>query len=182
MSRLVRAVPVVVAATAILLAGCSAAPPPGPSNPAGTAAEVATGPGDPAPSGVLDFAGTTLGGAELDVATLTGSPVVLWFWAPWCTICRVEGPDVAEVAAEFDGRVTVLGVPGRGPVDAMQDFVADTGTRGLVHVVDPDGAIWNRFGVVSQPAFVFVDRSGAARIFSGSLGPDALRTALDELA
>lgn len=117
----------------------------------------------------MGFAGTTLDGSTLDVATLAGTPVVLWFWAPWCTICRAEAPDVSAVAAEFEGRVRVLGVPGRGAVDAMQEFVADTGTGAITHVVDPDGSLWNRFGVVTQPAFVFVDGDGNAESFAGSL-------------
>lgn len=103
-------------------------------------------------------------------------------WAPWCTVCRAEASDVTAVAAEFAGRVRVLGVPGRGEVEAMRGFVSDTGTRGITHVADVDGALWNSFGVVSQPAFVFVDRSGAAQSFSGSLGGDRLREILSELA
>ena len=78
--------------------------------------------------------------------------------------------------------MTVLGVPGRGEVDAMQAFVSDTGVGTITHVADTDGTLWNRFGVVSQPAFVFVDRSGAATSFAGSLGVDGLRAAVDELA
>lgn len=163
-------------ALALALSACSAGADPAP----GASAASAPRAGDA--SGALAFSGPTLAGGELDVATLAGSPVVLWFWAPWCTICRAEAPDVAQVAAEFDGRVTVLGVPGRGQAEAMRSFVADTGTGGLTHVVDADGAIWNRFGVFSQPAFVFVDRAGEARVFAGSLGAEDLRAALAELA
>lgn len=83
---------------------------------------------------------------------------------------------------EYQGQVTVLGVPGRGEVDAMQAFVADTGVGAITHVADTDGTLRNRFGVVSPPAFVFVDRSGAAKSFAGSLGADGLRAAVDDLA
>ncbi len=160
---------IVLAVLALALSACPSAS--GPSSAA-----------SPLETGALEFSGTTLDGAPLDVATLAGTPVVLWFWAPWCTICRAEAPDVAEVAAEYDGRVTLLGVPGRGEVEAMRGFVADTGTEAITHVVDADGALWNRFGVVSQPAFVFVDRSGAVERFAGSLEGDDLRAMLDQLA
>ena len=132
--------------------------------------------------GVLDFTGTTLDGTTLNVATLDGTPVALWFWAPWCTICRAEAPDVAQIAAEFEGRVRVLGVPGRGEVDAMRGFVSATGTDAMTHVADSDGTLWTRFGVVSQPSFVFVDRSGAAQSIAGSLDSEQLRAILDDLA
>ncbi|GAA2731455.1 hypothetical protein GCM10009867_05130 [Pedococcus aerophilus] len=56
----------------------------------------------------------TVSGAAFDAATLTGRPVVLWFWAPWCTICRSEAPAVTKVAAEFAGQVDIIGVAGQG--------------------------------------------------------------------
>jgi len=88
---------------------------------------------------------------------------------------------VAAVAAEYEGRVTFLGVPGRGQVEEMRDFVGDTGTGELTHVVDDDGSLWQRFGVVAQPAFAFVGSDGQARTFAGSMDADALRAAADEL-
>jgi len=174
-TRAARGLLTAVAALLLGLTACSSPAPPA----VGTA-----GSSDPAAASpaALDFTAPTLDGATLDVSTLAGTPVALWFWAPWCTICRAEAPDVAQVAAEFDGRVRLLGVPGRGEVDAMRAFVGDTGTGTITHVVDADGALWNRFGVVSQPAFVFVDGSGVTRSFAGSLGAEDLRAALDELA
>ncbi|MGH8934231.1 MAG: hypothetical protein ACRDZO_27240 [Egibacteraceae bacterium] len=73
------------------------------------------------------------------------------------------------VAAEFDGRVTFVGVPGRGEVDAMRGFVADTGTGGFTHVVDDDGSRWQRFGIIAQPAFAFIDADGSVETFRGGL-------------
>jgi len=170
---------IMLACLSVVLTACSSATTPG------QAGEESTGAGQAGPavtSGeALEFSGTTLDGESLDVSTLAGTPVVLWFWAPWCTICRAEAPDVAEVAAEFDGQVTVLGVPGRGEVDAMRAFVSETGTGAFTHVVDSDGSLWTRFGVVSQPSFVFVDGSGAATSFAGSLDADDLRAELSDL-
>lgn len=130
---------------------------------------------------VLQFSGPTVDGGDLDAAELAGTPVVLWFWAPWCTICRAEAPDVAEVAAEYAGRVELLGVAGRGDVEDMRAFVDETGTGGFRHLVDEDGELWRRFGVISQPAFVFVSSTGTTDSFIGSLDRDQLRAVVDEL-
>lgn len=88
---------------------------------------------------------------------------------------------MAAVAAEYEGRVSFLGMPGRGAVPEMEEFVADTGTDGLTHVVDDDGALWQRFDVVAQPAFAFVDADGSTRTFGGGLDAESLREAADEL-
>ena len=130
----------------------------------------------------MDFRATTLAGPELDVSTLAGEPVVLWFWAPWCTICRVEGPEVADVAAELEGDVAFLGVPGRGETADMASFVQDTGTAGLQHLVDADGSLWQRFRVVSQPSFAFIAPDGSVETFAGALGAEDLRTRASALA
>ena len=122
----------------------------------------------------LDFTAATVSGGELDLATLAGEPVVLWFWAPWCTVCRGEAPDVSEVAGELDD-VTFIGVAGRGEVDAMQGFVSDTKVTGFEHLADEDGSIWSRFGVASQPSFAFVSPDGSVETVVGALGADALR-------
>ncbi len=125
--------------------------------------------------GVASFSGTTLEGASFDSASLGGKPAVLWFWAPWCTVCRAEAPDVAAISAEFAGRVTFVGIPGRGEVGPMRQFVADTGTGGFQHVSDVSGALWQQFGVVSQPSFVFIDGSGQAELVPSGLSADDLR-------
>lgn len=84
---------------------------------------------------------------------------------------------MAAVAAEFEGRVRFLGIPARGELSEMKDFVADTGTGGLTHVVDVDGSIWQRFGVVTQPAFAFVSADGTSRTSPGGMDADTLRRA-----
>ncbi|MFP3906092.1 MAG: redoxin domain-containing protein, partial [Acidimicrobiales bacterium] len=112
----------------------------------------------------------TLDGEEFDGGRLADTKTVLWFWAPWCTSCRAEGPEVAEVAARHGDDVRIIGIPGRGQVDAMEQFVDDTGTGGLEHVVDEDGSIWTAFGVYGQPAFAFVDDTGQIEVFVGTLG------------
>ena len=144
------------------------------------------GGGTAADAGAVDGAvGPTaelLGGGELEWASLAGQDAVLWFWAPWCTVCRAEADDVVAAAAALDGRVQVVGVAGRDDVDAMEGFLADTGTGGLPHVVDGDGAIWQAYGVSTQPSFAFVDDDGRIEVVVGALGEAALTERMEALA
>ena len=195
--RLVRAL-AVPAVLALTLAGCATTTPDGappPTSPDSSTAAPATGAGtgdedqgtaSPSPQapvpGPLDASVTTLSGAAFDPATIEGRPVVLWFWAPWCTICRAEAPDVAEVAAELTAagsEVVLLGVPGRGETPEMADFVDSTGTGALTHLVDADGGLWRTYGVISQPAFALIGVDGTVEVVQGSLGADGLRAAVD---
>lgn len=144
-----------------------------------------SGPG-PARLGVsedqlLSFSGATLAGADLDARTLEGKPAVFWFWAPWCSICRAEAPGVERVAERFGDRARFVGVPGLGKVPAMERFVDDTGTTALTHVVDRDGSLWKRFGITSQPSFVFVSADGGVTAVHGGMKESELTTAVTDL-
>lgn len=63
----------------------------------------------------------------------------------------------------------------------MADFVERHGLGDIVHLVDDDGTLWERFGIVTQPSWVFVDDGGAAASEVGALGRDGLEARMDEL-
>ena len=88
---------------------------------------------------------------------------------------------MAAVAAEYQGRVRFVGVPSRGSVEEMREFVADTGTGGVTHVVDADGELWRRFGIVGQPAFADIRADGAVTVSRGGRDAAELRQAADAL-
>lgn len=147
-----------------------------PADPATDDSDDSAGPAVAVPA-AMDFTAATVEGGDLDVAALAGEPTVFWFWAPWCTVCRGEAPSVSQVAEDLDGDVTFVGVAGLGETDAMEQFVDDTGVTGFEHVIDADGSIWNGFGVVSQPSYVFVDADGETETVVGALGAEGLEDA-----
>ncbi len=165
-----RVLALVLLGAVLLLAGCG-----------GSGPEAAPEPRQPA-AGPPTFTARTLSGGSFDSRAAFGArPTVLWFWAPWCTICRAEALEVRRVAQELGGQVSVVGVAGRGEQAAMREFVAQTGTEDLVHVVDSDGTVWSSFGVVAQPAFAFVGADGSVEVFNGALPPADLRAAAQAL-
>lgn len=166
-------VPVALVAL-LVLAGCA-----GTGQPVGPGAAATTGLSSPlANAGPLP---TTVDGGRLDPATLAGKPVVLWFWAPWCAVCRGEGPTIAKVASEFTGKVRFIGVAGEGTLPAMTAFVKATGTGGLTHLADVSGSVWRDYGVSVQPAFAFITADGTVDLRIGSLDEATLRARVTEL-
>lgn len=181
---------IVAAAVLAVLAGCGGAQPqasspaPIPSSAAPTSAASAPASAPvtvPVPQ-VLQFTATTLDGKPFDAATLAGKPVVLWFWAAWCSKCRAKAADVTAVAREHGGDVHVVGVAGLGSGQAaMRRFAADTGIDAFANVADDKGEVWRRFDVASQEYFVLLGRDGGV-VHRGALSGDDLRARVSALA
>ena len=57
----------------------------------------------------------------------SGKPVVIDFWAEWCGPCRQIGPFVDELAAQYEGQVTI----GKYNVDEGDEISGEYGIRNI---------------------------------------------------
>ena len=57
----------------------------------------------------------------------SAQPVLIDFWAEWCTPCKMIEPHVMDLAEEFDGRMRV----GRLDADANPNIMQQYGIMGI---------------------------------------------------
>lgn len=119
------------------------------------------------------FQAQLLSGKRLDSATLDGKVVVYNVWGSWCAPCVAEAPDLVEVANEFAGEVTFVGINVRDNDAAARAFEREHGvpydsiTSG--DSAEAMGAFHNSLAAAAVPTTLVVDREG--RVAARAIGP-----------
>ncbi len=112
---------------------------------------------DALPDLTLDCLG---GGAPVELARLTGAPMVINVWASWCRPCRKELPIMARADAAFGDAVRFIGIDYfDGDPDRAIALAQASGVT-YPQLSDPDQAIKSPLKVVALPQTIFVDAQG----------------------
>ncbi|MCA1712923.1 MAG: TlpA family protein disulfide reductase [Actinobacteria bacterium] len=131
---------------------------------------------------VLDFRGESFAGKPLDTAALRGKPVVLNFYASWCTVCDRELPDFQRVSERLAGRVQFVGAnpQSNDTTAASQKMLKRSGVT-YPTLPDPQDELLRQFNTTGGlPTTVFIDGNGVVRkVHNGLLTEQLL---LDEIA
>ena len=115
-----------------------------------------------------------LGAAELDLAALQGTPVVLNFWAAFCPPCRAELPDLQAFYEESNDRITLIGIDigqftGLGDEQDGRDLLEELNITYPAGVTDDDKVV-RRYEILSMPTTVFIRSDGTIfKKWSGAL-------------
>jgi len=98
--------------------------------------------------------------ARLSLQTARTKPVLLHFWASWCSVCREEKPLLdAFWAKHKDEDLLVLGIASFDTQDAMtQSKLIETPS--FTVVLDEEGDVANLYKVAALPVSVLVDEKG----------------------
>jgi thiol-disulfide isomerase/thioredoxin len=149
--------------------------------------------GQPAPQ--LKIA-SYLGPKPVALSQLSGSPVLLFFWAHWCSDCKAEGPIIARLSSEFGSRGLMLVAPtqlyGYGaqgedaaPKDELpyiqrvwQHFYP--GLQGAPVPISKEN--FNLYGASTTPTLVLLDRAGRVALYHpGAMPYEDLRAAIEKV-
>ena len=84
-------------------------------------------------------------------------PVLVDFWAPWCTPCKIVRPIVEELAKEYHGKIKV------GKLN-----------------VDDNPQTAGRFGVMSIPTLMIFKNGQPVKTIIGAQGKETIKQAIEE--
>ncbi|MEP6753010.1 MAG: TlpA disulfide reductase family protein [Candidatus Dormiibacterota bacterium] len=136
--------------------------------------------GDAAPN----FTSYDLQAKRVSLSDFRSRPVLLTFWATWCTVCKDELPGLQGLEQRYSASgLKVLAVNYRETSnDRMRQYLASISVT-LQSAIDPQGAIATAYGVdVGLPVNVLVDRSGrVAKVMIGEASTAAIEAAVKQV-
>jgi cytochrome c biogenesis protein CcmG/thiol:disulfide interchange protein DsbE len=100
------------------------------------------------------------GKGELSLSDLEGKPVVVNFWASWCTTCKAEAASLVAAEKKWRDRgVVFLGIDAVDKDEAAKAYEKDYGIE-YDSIVDPEGTTAAAWYVTAYPETFFIDAKG----------------------
>jgi peroxiredoxin len=120
-------------------------------------------------------------GRHVALHDLRGRPVLINFWASWCSPCRLEMPDIVK-QAQATPDLVVLAVNVQETMKHVQPF-AEEFQMTMPVVLDANGELRRGYQVRGMPTSVFIDARGkVAVIWAGMLSADLLQEIVADIS
>ena len=108
--------------------------------------------------------GTTLDGNRFDLQALSRDETVLvYFWASWCSVCRVVSPAVSDIASDYP----VISVAMTSGNDDRVRRYLTAHKLDFATINDESGQLSREWGVQATPAFVIVKNGEIRSVTTG---------------
>lgn len=130
-----------------------------------------------------DFTVLDIDGNPVKLSDLFGKPIVLNFWASWCSPCKSEMPEFNEVYKDLGEDITFVMV---NLVDGQRE-TKETGTQYITEqgfsfpvYFDTEQEAANAYGIRSIPTTVFIDKDGyIVTGAQGTIDAETLKKGID---
>ena len=113
-----------------------------------------------------DVSAPGLSGGDVRMSAFGGRPVLVNFWATWCTPCKAEHPLLLAMKAEG---AEILGVLHKDQPDLARRLLVEDGDPFEAVALDPTGDISMAFGISGVPETFLINAEG--RIVKSLRGP-----------
>jgi thiol-disulfide isomerase/thioredoxin len=136
-----------------------------------------------------------LGPKPPTLASLKGSPVLLFFWAHWCVDCKAEVPIITRLRQEFSSQGLVVIGPtqyygyaahgNEATPDAERTYIEAVRQHYYSSLLDMPVPLSNQnftaYGASTTPTLVVLNRAGQVSLYHpGAMPYDELRSALEK--
>ena len=106
-----------------------------------------------------------------------GTPVLAFFWAPFCSTCRSEAPVLEELAQQPPNGLRIVGVGALDDLGAARDFRTDTAVRSFPLLWAEDTDAWSAFGVPAQPYLLMIRDGQVVQRWPGGASAEEITAA-----
>lgn len=121
-----------------------------------------------------DFVMETFDGGSFRLSDHNGSPVIVNFFASWCTLCGVEVSALEKVYREYADRgVMLVGVAVQDTESKAREYVEKYGLT-FPTGLDAEGTVKEAYGVYGLPMTYFIDREGRVNYVHAGVVTEAL--------
>jgi len=147
MNKLLTAILVTILTSGLLITGCAAG-----SEPIATVGEAAP-----------NFELQNLDGQSISLSSLKGKPVLVNFWAIWCSPCVSEMPYIQEIHEDWsDSGLMVLAINIGDSPPAVEQFLQEHNLS-LPVLLDTKKNVAPKYGIRAIPTTFFIDKDGIVR-------------------
>ena len=107
-----------------------------------------------------DFQLNTLDGQSVSLSDLKGKPVLINFWATWCSPCVYEMPYIQQIYDEWQERGLVLLAINIGESSSQAAEFMQQHNLSFPVLLDREGNIAQKYNIRGIPTTFFIDRDG----------------------
>lgn len=118
--------------------------------------------GHPAPTFALTTLSSQVSTTTLSLASLHGKPVVINFWASWCSPCKEEAPLLENSWKQMQAQGKDVVFVGIDFQEARPEALSFLQAYNITYplVLDTHGTVAEKYDITGLPDTIFINRSG----------------------